>query len=197
MASIVSQSTASSNTTTEAPAVRRVHVYLTDSDSEASNERIKRRKVSKQLYEPVWVQREPETHRLSHVKTYSVLVQWKPYPKNQEYAKWSTFVRKLELRNRDIDIFQANWEKVPEYEFDERPDLHLPGCRFVNREDSSWGFETALDGIARYEAEYLGLSLEEYHQQREQDQLRQAYFNCGIDLRGNEDDVSDLEDPEY
>ena len=154
MTSIISQSTASSSTTTEAPAVRRVHVYLTDSDSEASNEPNKRRRVSKQLYEPVWVQLEPDTHRPSHVKTHSVLTQWKPFPKDQSYAKWNTLVRKLELRKRHIDIYRVDWQEVEAYDFDERPDLYEhPGCRFVDEDSGSCGADTILYGLEQHTRE--------------------------------------------
>ena len=174
MSSIISQSSASSTSTTEAPPVPRVRIYLTDSASEASedsschlltdqevheaeaqrflaeweqSESNKRRKVSKQLYKPVWIKTEPD----SHVKTYSVLTQWKPFPEDQDYAKWNTLVRKLELRKRHIDIYRVDWEAVEAYDFDERPDLYeRPGCRFVDGDSGSCGVDTILDGLARH-----------------------------------------------
>ena len=181
MTSIISESTASSTTTTEASPTRRVHVYLTDSDSEASedssvriltheeaaearyqrrrlvaeresNQPTKRRKVAKQLYKPVWVKTEPD----SHVKTYSVLTQWKPFPEEgTSYAKWNSLERKLELRNRHIDIYRVNWEEVQDYDFDERPDLHHPGCRFVDDEGESQSAESLVDAIERHVQETL------------------------------------------
>ena len=187
MASIVSQSTASSNTTTEAPPVPRVHVYLTDSDSEASDEPSKRRKVSKQLYEPVWVQREPETHRLSRVKTYSVLTQWKPFPnaEEQSYAKWIAFDRKLELRNRNIDIYRAKWKEVQDYDLDEHPELHGPQYRFVD-DTGSCSVDIILEGLERHYLEQL-------------QELDSDSDSDGVPAEVDDEQhyISDLEDPEY
>ena len=240
MTSIISESTASSTTTTEAPPARRVHVYLTDSDSESSvdsscrllsdreayvtrglweiaqwelerDQPSKRRRVSQQLYKPVWVKVEPD----NHVKTYSVLTQWKPFPEDgTSYAKWNTLVRKIELRKRNIDVYQVNWEEVEDYEFDERPDIYEhPGCRFVDESGGSVSAESYLDLLSRHDREYaqgqairaraaeLGLSIDDYLAQRDNFEESDSDSSDDDSIPDEVDNdhhyVSDLEDPEY
>ena len=128
MTSVAVQSPSSANST-QAPQRPRLVVYLTDSESEASedsscqvvdnpSERLriqerwhlaqagKRRKVSKQLYQPVYIEVEPERQK----KTYSVDTQWKPFPKDCSFVKWRVPVKKLELRQKHIDIYETKWQ---------------------------------------------------------------------------------------
>ena len=202
MSSIISESTASSTTTTEAHPGPRVHIYLTDSDSEASEDssihiltneeaaeaayqrvvaernRHKRRKVSKQLYKPVWAQVEPD----DYVKTYSVITQWKPFPEGRSFVKWNTLVRKVELRNRTVDVYRVDWQEVEDHEFDEYPEFHNQSCRFVDEDGDS---RSAEDFLCDLLADQADLDSE-----CDSD-------NIPEEVESADPYISDLEDPEY
>lgn len=130
MTSVVTPSI-SSATTDQPTQLRRLTVYLTESDTEASDTSsthssdpsegfwsdslqhgqepaAKRRKVAREHHKPVWIKVEPD----SHIKTHSVITQWQPSPPEHPCVHWNKFVRKLELRSRHIDICNACWKPV-------------------------------------------------------------------------------------
>ena len=155
----------SSTNSTQAPQRPRLVVYLTDSESEASedsscqvvdnpSERLriqerwrlaqagKRRKVSKQLYQPVYIEVEPERQK----KTYSVDTQWKPFPKDCSFVKWRVPVKKLELRRKHIDIYETKWQRLEFDDIFEDSQWDHPKFQFVEQfNDPSIGADSIVN----------------------------------------------------
>ena len=142
MTSIVSASdsnTASSTDDTYCPTVNFFTDGDTDSATEASTDHsietptqaeigcnhpaTKQRKLSAVNYKPVWVKAEPGTHHQTHVETHSVALCGKPLPETGEFVTWDTFVRKLELRSRNIDIYETKHFAVCIYELALHPEF--------------------------------------------------------------------------
>ena len=157
MTSIVSacdSNTASSTDSTYCPTV----TFFTDGDSDSATEAstdhsietptqveigcnhpaTKRRKISAVNYKPVWIKAEPGTHHQTHVETHSVAIFCDPVPETGEFAKWDTFVRKLELRTRHIDIHKTKHFPVCIYELALHPELNHPKCTFVDIDGKSF-----------------------------------------------------------
>jgi hypothetical protein len=100
----------------------------------------KRRKVSWQKYDPVWIKVESKDH---WVKTHSVVTQHKPYPKEQSFVKWTDLVKKIELRNRHVDVYQQKWLTVTEEEFESSVcEFRDSKYRLVDEDGDSWGAVT-------------------------------------------------------
>ena len=151
MTSIVSGSDSSTTSSTDSTYCHTVSFFTdgdTDSGSEVSTDHSsdthlrvdsacdkpasKRHKISAIKYKPVWIKAEPGTHHQTHVETHSVAICQEPLPEFGEFVKWDTFVRKLVLRNRNIDIYETKCVAVSIYELALHPELNHPKCTFVD-----------------------------------------------------------------
>ena len=143
--------------------------YHWDDDSTVSNPSTvappsKRRKVSKVLFEPVWILEEDSDR--GSVRTHSVETQWKRYPRFSEanlqedfglIVTWRKLVTTRKLRSRNIDIYERQWSCMEDgYNFELHPEFHRDDC-YIITEDDAYSLPCLLTG-----AEQLGELYNQY-----------------------------------